>query len=101
MADNIVYDSQNDTLLPLITSIASSERYKPTPAEIPYFMPLPTTNYALMYRIAGQLTYVNGASHVNRAERLSSRLEGFRKVVISMRTVWNIDLVCHSFIHSI
>ena len=91
VADNIVYESQNDTLLPLITSSASSNINKPM--EMSYFMPIPTMSYALMYRIAGQLTYVNGASHVNRAERASNRLQGFHKVVISMRTVWNIDLV--------
>jgi hypothetical protein len=95
IAESLVYDSANDTLLPLITRGAVQSR---AGDRVAYFMPLESLDYALIYRVAGQLTYINGTGHVQRAERASTRMKGFRKVVISMRTVWNIDLVSANII---
>lgn len=81
VAANLAFDSMNDSLLPLISTADAKE----------YFMPTPGRDYAVVYRIAGQITYVNGRAHEERAERAASRLEGFKTVVISMRTVWTID----------
>ena len=104
ISDNVVFNSGYDTLLPLIIgngiAAVSSITSGYLTNEIAYFMPSPDINYALMYRIAGQLTYVNAASHVHRAERASSRIQGFKKVVISMRTVWTIDLVSVTICHT-
>eukprot|EP01039_Chlorochromonas_danica_P008941 gene8941-9864_t len=61
-------------------------------SEQSYFFPSKDVQYALVYRIAGQLTYINASSHMERAEKIVSRLDGFDTVVISLRTVWSMDL---------
>ena len=61
-------------------------------AETSYFRPEENMMYALVYRIAGQLSYINANAHITRAKKIVSRAHGIDVLIISMRTVWTLDL---------
>lgn len=46
----------------------------------------------IVYRVTGQLTYVNSIAHVKRIKKLAKDHEGLKHVILSLRHLWYADL---------